>query len=405
MDVALAVAQAAGSGPTNHAATTGSQIHTQPSNPSYTQDFLCEESVDYEIGNAQYEFGKLLVFSPYSRFNSARWSHINLWQTYRINRAEVEIAITQVVSSDTTYGPQSFVFYIAPYSRSEPSENAFHAGSIPGCQAKLFSTAGMNNHIQNQILQVGFGINSVQQGLSISCANDAPQYEIASYSSSSSNIAGQKYSNNPLSIFSNVGDDKTNWNCFYFTIEQFAVNQGGTTVKYFFNMLWKVNVTFEGYKWDQTQWGTISTNPKLKPPSTNDGGNMSVKRSDADELFRDFEEYIRSKRNKRSNDIDSTHEMRKARCRNPLSLASEVREDVETKDVSTTPRKEFLVEEVRKVCRPKLAKYKTYTIDLHYTSLQIIWSTLAIHLNTYLIIPILISSLYPLLLVCSNPPY
>ena len=151
---------------------------------------------------------------------------------------------------------------IAPYSRDPRSSSAvvqsLDARSIPRAQVKYFNArlyyptiyadpiGGDSNNIQNQGL-CGSASYFRTQPQMVKCTNENPQYAVQPLAQTNI-LGGEVYSNHPLALLSAAGRDNTNWHCFVLRCDHFDQVSRNITVRG--NCLFRVNVTFEGIRWN-----------------------------------------------------------------------------------------------------------------------------------------------------------
>lgn len=241
------------------------------SHGTHTQDFVYSTSWGIPLA-ANVRTGKSNITFRLSDLGN-RINQATLWQTYKVNKisywvywAGYTVDLTTINAID--HSPGNLALSIAPYSRSPFSstsaEQNIDARSIPGCTTRFMPTKFQVPHIygisttantQDSIKHMSYflqaQIGAHQQLHMVEVTNTNPMYEVSSVRGQTNTFNGAQYANANLALNTARGRDNTEWFALLVNVNMFA-NPPTITVANF-NVLIKVNITFEGLRWAGSQ--------------------------------------------------------------------------------------------------------------------------------------------------------
>ena len=243
-----------------------SGIHA--STESHTQDFIVTGIHNFIITANQTESFNNLSINLATL--GARINHASVWQTYKFNSitfywyyAGADVTFPGE-PGNTTEQVGDFVYSIAPYSRdARASTTTFQIidpRSIPGCQVKYFNArlyypnifGDHNQDSETLVTRAGLVASAsyfqTQPQMCVA-TNECPMYEVQPLGVANT-LGGQVYSNAKLALLSAAGRDITLWHAFLTRIDTFDPVNRNTTIRG--NYIAKINVTFEGIRWNST---------------------------------------------------------------------------------------------------------------------------------------------------------
>ena len=230
----------------------------------HTQDFIVTGTHDFTLRANQLNATNNVAVSLDTL--GTRITHASVWQAYRINSVTFLWYFGGAVPAFATEeGNQveqigDLVFSIAPYSRdprlTTATFQAIDCRSVPGCQTKYLASRLYYPNIYADATsgtgptpQAVVASNSFWQSAPQMCksTNDCPMYEVQALTQTNT-LGGQVYANGKLALLSAAGRDTTIWHAFLTRIDSFDPVGSDHVIRG--NYIAKVNVTFEGIRWD-----------------------------------------------------------------------------------------------------------------------------------------------------------
>ena len=243
----------------------GSHLGVGGGTLKHTQDFIFRTTADFTIPNGSNSLTIPIVYT--NAFLGPRLNPASIWQTYKVNSVNMEFIFEYL---DQTGGTEDKVhtLSVVPYNRSTVYANGnqqnIDPDNLPECQVKVFTSTGATEDTVNQVQMLKVATNN-------------PMYAIDTIGATNqSTIGGQTYANGALSMQSAVGPDNTDWFSFLAKLELFRNNATGANLTFRYDVLGKVNLTFEGLRWDNSNLYTadtemvpnsVATQPTLGPGS------------------------------------------------------------------------------------------------------------------------------------------
>lgn len=206
----------------------------------HTQDFLLPGSADAGISSGTSSTVQYITLTLTSFGNLIQMG--NMFQTYKFNSVEAGFYYGGFTGTNAEPPRDGIFLSIIPYSRNfytsgGSTNQAIAIRAIPGCAIKYFAAAS----------QAG----GTEQPQMLKCINNNPMYSISDVGQTGT-ATGQVFSNGALALQSGqgMGTDTTNWYCFMY--ETNVIGDVANALTIHWNVLLKVNVTFEGLRWMPT---------------------------------------------------------------------------------------------------------------------------------------------------------
>ena len=222
----------------------------------HVQDFFITEKLEVPAPVGVRNISNNTVFQLSQL--GARLNPAKMFQTYKVKKIQEVYYYAGHLS--TQQSQPNLLLFRCPYSR-DPFNNTGNQDIdpryLPGCQSKYINT-GRNSGTPA-------AENSDTEGdqpQMLKVTNEHPMYSLNATESSGVAIGGQVYTDGHLSLTSRVGLDTTAWYGFINFWDLIATTTAETI--YFFDVVRKVTIEFEGIRWGLNDI-IVPSSPSLGP--------------------------------------------------------------------------------------------------------------------------------------------